>query len=87
MRDKLLKEKHSGGLATHFDHDKMYVQLISSYHWPGMRFDVNKFMDRCKIFQYAKGKKQNIGLYHLFPIPDKSWDFISMDFVLVFQRT
>ena len=37
MRDNLLKEKHSGGLAGHFGHDKMFAQSSSSYYWPGMR--------------------------------------------------
>jgi ribonuclease HI len=31
MRDNLLKEKHSGGLAGHFGHDKTFSQLNSSY--------------------------------------------------------
>jgi hypothetical protein len=37
MRDKLLREKHSGGLAGHFGHDKKIAQLRSSYYWLGMR--------------------------------------------------
>jgi hypothetical protein len=37
MRDNLLKEKHSGGLAGHFRHDKTFTQLRSSYYWPSMR--------------------------------------------------
>jgi hypothetical protein len=87
MRENLLKEKHSGGLAEHFDHDKTFSQLINSYYWPGMREHINKFMNICKIYQYAKGKKQNIGLYQPFPIPDRPWDAISMDFVLGLPRT
>jgi hypothetical protein len=31
MRDNLLKENHSGGLARHFNHDKTFAQLSSSY--------------------------------------------------------
>jgi hypothetical protein len=80
MRDNLLKEKHNGGLDGHFGHDKTYAQLSSSYYWPGMRSDVKKIMDRCKIYQYEKGKKLNTGLYQPFPIPDRSWDIICMDF-------
>jgi hypothetical protein len=57
MREKLLKEKHSGGLAGHFGHENTFAQLSSSYYWPGMREQVNKFVNRCKICQYAKGKK------------------------------
>jgi hypothetical protein len=37
MRDKILKEKHSGGLAGNFGHDKTFAQLNNSYYWPGMR--------------------------------------------------
>jgi len=87
MRDNLLKEKHRGGLVGHFDHDKTYTLLNSSYHWPGMRSDVKKFVDKCRICQYAKGKWQNIGLYQPLPIPNRPWDATSMDFVLGLPRT
>jgi len=43
---------------------------------------VNNLVYRCIIFQYAKGKKQKIGLNQPFPILDRLWDVISMDFVL-----
>jgi hypothetical protein len=87
MRDNLLKEKHSGGLAGHFGHDKTFAQMNGSYYWPGMRMDVNKFMNRCKICQQAKGKRQNKGLYQPFPVPERPWDAVSMDFVLGLPRT
>jgi hypothetical protein len=69
MRDNLLKEKHSGGLAGHFDHDKTLAHLSSSYYWPGMKIEVIKFVNRCRICQHAKGKRQNTGLYQPFSIP------------------
>jgi hypothetical protein len=53
MRGNLLKEKHSGGLAGHFGHDKTFAQLSSSYYWPGMRTEVIKFVNRCRICQHA----------------------------------
>jgi hypothetical protein len=71
MRDNLLKEKHSGGLAGHFGHEKTFAQLSSLYYWPGMRADVKKFVDQCKICQHAKGKRQNTGLYQPLPIPER----------------
>jgi hypothetical protein len=37
MRENLLKEKHNGGLAGHFGHDKTFAKLSESYFWPGMR--------------------------------------------------
>jgi hypothetical protein len=87
MRENLLKENHSGGLAGHFGHDKTFSQLNGSYYWLGMREEVKIFVNNCKICQYAKGKKQNTGLYQPLPIPERPWDAISMDFVLGLPRT
>jgi hypothetical protein len=50
MRENLLKEKNSGGLAGHFGHDKTFTKLRESYFWPRMRSEVKKFVDRCRIF-------------------------------------
>jgi hypothetical protein len=87
MRDNLLKEKHSGGIAGHFGHDKTFSQLNNAYYWPGMRVEVKKFVNICKIFHHAKGKLQNTRLYQPFPIPNRPWDAISMDLVLGLPRT
>jgi hypothetical protein len=86
MRENLLKEKHSGGLDEHFGHDKI-SKLNGSFFYPGMRIDVKKFVDRCRICQHTKGKMQNTGLYQPLPIPERSWDTVSMDFILGLPRT
>jgi hypothetical protein len=86
MRENLLKEKHIGGLAGHFCHDKTFAKLSESYFWPGMWSEVKKFVDRCRICQYSKGRKQNAGFYQPLPIPEKPCDEISMDFVLGLPR-
>jgi hypothetical protein len=62
MRDNLLKEKHNRGLAGHFGHDKTFAQLSNSYYWPSMREEMKKFVNKCRICQYAKGRQQNTGL-------------------------
>jgi hypothetical protein len=86
-RENLLKEKHSGGLVGHFGHDKTFSKMNGSYFWPGMRTDVKKFVDKCRICQHRKGKRQNTGLYQPLPIPARSWDAVSMDFILGLPRT
>jgi hypothetical protein len=86
MMDNFLQEKHSEGLAGHFDHEKTFSQLNGSYYSPGMRAEVNKLVNNCRICQYAKGKMKNIGLYQPLPIPERPWD-TSMDFLLWFTRT
>jgi hypothetical protein len=57
MRENLVREKHNGGLAGHFGHEKTFAKLSESYFWPGMRTDVKRFVDRCRICQHAKGQK------------------------------
>jgi hypothetical protein len=52
-----------------------------------MRAEVKIFVNICNICQYAKGKKQNTGLYQPFPFPERPWDVISMDYVLGLPRT
>jgi hypothetical protein len=59
MKENLLKEKHSGGLVGHFGHDKMFAQMKNLYYWPSMRKNAKKFVNKCRIFQHAKGKIQN----------------------------
>jgi hypothetical protein len=86
MRENLLKEKHSEGLAGHFGHDKKFAKLSESYFWPGMRTNVKRFVDRCQICQRSKGRKQNAGFYQPLPIPERPWEVISMDFVLGIPR-
>jgi hypothetical protein len=87
MRENFLKENHSGGLARHFGHDKMFSNLNGSYFWLGMRTYVKKFVDRCRICYHTKGKRKTTGLYQPLPIPKRSWDAVRMDFILGLPRT
>jgi hypothetical protein len=43
-------------------------------------------VNRCRIYQHAKGNIQNTRLYQPFPIPERPLDAISMDFVLGLPR-
>jgi hypothetical protein len=86
MRENLLKEKHSGGLDRHFGHDNTFAKLSKSYFWLGMRSEVKRFVEQCRICQHLKGRKQNAGFYQPFPIPERPWDEISMDFILGLPR-
>jgi hypothetical protein len=45
MRENLVKEKHSGGLADYFGHDKTFAKLSESYFWLAMQADVKIFVD------------------------------------------
>ena len=54
MRENLVQEKHNGGMDGHFGIDKTLGQLIHFYFWPNMKAYVQRYMNKCKICQYAK---------------------------------
>ena len=87
MRENLIKEKHSKGLARHFGCDKTLALVSENYYWPQLQQDVKKFVKSCRVCQMAKGVKQNTRLYQPLPVPENPWEDISMDFVLGLPRT
>jgi hypothetical protein len=44
-------------------------------------------MERCRICQHSKGKRQNTGLYQPLSIPERPWGSVSMDLILGLPRT
>lgn len=87
MRENIIREKHSWGLAGHFGIDKTLEQREHFYYWPIMRRDVQRYVNKCKVCQLAKGHSQNTRLYTPLPVPSRPWDSVSIDFVLGLPRT
>ncbi|KAJ9546644.1 hypothetical protein OSB04_019187 [Centaurea solstitialis] len=79
LRLQIIKELHGEG---HVGRDRTLQLVQSSYFWPTMRNEVDRFIKRCKISQVSKGTATNAGLYLPLPIPLQPWVDISMDFVL-----
>jgi hypothetical protein len=67
--------------------DKTTTLVKERYFWPSINKDVKKFVECCRIFQLAKGKSQNTGLYTPLLVPERPWEDISMEFVLGLPRT
>ena len=59
MREKLIQEKHNGGLSGHFGQDKTFAWVSTFYFWPGMKNYINKFVERFRICNHTKGRRQN----------------------------
>ncbi|KAL4387162.1 hypothetical protein GQ457_09G017980 [Hibiscus cannabinus] len=87
MRDILFREALEGGLMGHFGVTKTLQTLKEHLFWPKMRWDVERFCERCVTCKKAKSKVSPQGMYLPLPIPDFPWTDISMDFVLGLPRT
>ncbi|TYK30863.1 transposon Ty3-I Gag-Pol polyprotein isoform X1 [Cucumis melo var. makuwa] len=87
LREALLKEAHSGGLAGHFRQDKTFEIISKRYYWPQLRRDCNNFVKRCPTCQRAKGTSTNAGLYSPLPTSTSIWEDLSIDFVLGLPKT
>lgn len=87
MRENIIQEKHSGGLAGHFGIDKTLEHLGHFYYRPRMHRDVQRYVKRRKVCQLAKEHSQNIRLYTPLPVPSRLWDSVVIDFVLGLPRT
>ena len=84
LRLQVIREFHNEG---HVGRDRTLQLVTSSYFWPSLRRDVERFIVRCGICQASKGHASNAGLYLPLPIPSQPWTEISMDFVLGLPRT
>ena len=84
LRLQIISELHNEG---HVGRDRTLQLVTTSYFWPSLRRDVERFVERCRVCQLAKGKASNAGLYLPFPIPTQPWTDISIDFVLGLPRT
>ncbi|KAG7599289.1 hypothetical protein ISN44_As06g034760 [Arabidopsis suecica] len=84
LRLQLISELHNEG---HVGRDRMLQLVSSSYFWPSLRRDVEKFVERCVTCQKSKGHASNVGLYMPLPVSTQPWMDISMDFILGLPRT
>lgn len=58
LRLKIVQELHNEG---HIGRDRTLQLATTSYFWPSMRRDIERFVERCTICQLAKGKASNAG--------------------------
>ncbi|CAA7028462.1 unnamed protein product [Microthlaspi erraticum] len=84
LRLRVIEELHVEG---HVGRDRTLQLVSASYYWPTLRRDVERFVERCRACQLAKGQASNAGLYLPLPIPTQPLTDLSMDFILGLPRT
>lgn len=79
LRLRVIRELHQEG---HVGREKTLQLVTTSYFFTTLRRDVERFVERCRSCQLAKGRASNAGLYLPLPVPTQPWTDVRMDFVL-----
>lgn len=78
----LLQEYHDGPQGGHSGDLKTYQRLASEWYLPGMRREVQRYVQACQVCQQNKQSTLKPGgLLQPLPIPLQVWEDISMDFI------
>ncbi|KAL0379222.1 UNVERIFIED_CONTAM: Transposon Tf2-11 polyprotein [Sesamum radiatum] len=82
LRKSLISECHDTLWAGHQGEERTYALVQRAYYWPQMRDDVETYVRTCLICQQDKADHQKkAGLLQSLPIPTRSWESVSMDYI------
>jgi len=82
LRRQVIQEIHSGFEIGHSGIKKTLIAVKSSFRWPTVYEDTKRSIDNCHERRRAKPRHEApAGLLTPFPIPDRPWLDIAMDFV------
>jgi transposase InsO family protein len=73
---------HDNELAGHYGIFKTHDIVTRTFHWPGMRNFIKKYVLSCEVCQRNKvARHKKYGLLKSLSIPDHPWTSISMDMI------
>lgn len=79
-RELLIKENHASALGGHKGVAKTYNRIKYNHQWPGMKRDVEKYIQNCRNCQLKKlVRRKTKQPMILTDTPDNAFDKISMD--------
>lgn len=88
IQAKILHEYHDVPTSAHFGVEKTLERVSRDYSWPRMRETVETYVRGCDACQRHKSANQKPpGLLHPLPIPEASWETITMDFIGPLPKT
>jgi hypothetical protein len=87
-RVAILREAHDAPSAGHPGGSRMYHAIKDVFWWPHLKQDVHNYTRSCDTCQKTKPDTHKPhGLLHPLPIPNKCWQFVSLDFHPTLPRT
>jgi hypothetical protein len=83
MRDTILEECHDGPLVGHGGAKRTTIVLKKSYYWPNLKDSAEEYVKTCLTCQQNRTfNKKQASLLQPLPIPEGSWESVSMDFIV-----
>jgi hypothetical protein len=77
---------HDSPAARHQGRMRTLELIMCHYYWPAMNFQVNRYVDSCKICQRSKGHEKHCSL-QLLGIPNGPWEEISYNFIVKLPKS
>lgn len=82
LQQKIMSAFHDSALGGHSGAPATYRRLKRLCAWPKMKTHILQYVQCCQICQQAKpDRSASPGLLLPLPIPQISWDMITMDFI------
>lgn len=82
LQQRIRHAVHSSALRGHSGFPATYLRLKKMFYWRRMKSAVRSFIQSCITCQQAKPDRSRLpGLLQPLPVPDSTWQIISMDFV------
>ncbi|KAD3336153.1 hypothetical protein E3N88_31672 [Mikania micrantha] len=82
IRSRILDEAHKSRYSIHPGATKMYQDLRKDYWWPGMKFNVMQYVNKCLTCAQVKAEHQKpYGYVQPLEVPEWKWEHITMDFI------
>ena len=79
QRNKILKTFHESVLAGHLGHAKTYWKVCDRFWWPGVRKDIQNWIDSCTTCQKKKKTNLKYGKLQPIPAPNQAFHTLGMD--------
>ena len=82
LRRRIIGMRHDGPVVGHPGRLKTREVVQRDYWWPGMIWDINRYVDGCPICPRVKPVRERpVGELKPTEIPTEPWEIISVDFI------
>jgi hypothetical protein len=83
IRQKIIEACHDTPIAGHPGQLKARELVQHNYWWPGMIWDINRYVDGCQICPKVKPiREKPVGQLKPTEIAKEPWEIISVDFIV-----